>query len=214
MATPAQIRANRANAQFSTGPRSAEGKAAVRFNAWKHGIDAESLILPGEDPAGFEELRRSYYDQFRPGGPVETALLDTVIRADWNQRRYARLEAEVLKTLVASLEKPGEHPLGAAFHQDAAGANALQKLFRRQQAAQRDWRKALAELRQLQAERPPVPDAAPAEPGPPAAPAPVALPNVLAVQPKPVSAAVPHNVPAVPAKGANWLGSEPPEWRL
>src|SRR5262249_34174564 len=39
------------------------------------------------------------------------------------------------------------------FHHDAAGANALQKLFRRQQAAQRDWNRARAELRELQAER-------------------------------------------------------------
>jgi hypothetical protein len=50
MATPAQIAANRANAQKSTGPRTAEGKAASRLNALKHGLDAESLIIPGEDP--------------------------------------------------------------------------------------------------------------------------------------------------------------------
>ena len=36
MATPAQITANRLNAQRSTGPRSEEGKAASRFNALKH----------------------------------------------------------------------------------------------------------------------------------------------------------------------------------
>jgi len=58
MATPTQIEANRLNAQKSTGPRSAEGKAAVRFNALKYGVDAESLILPGEDQAQLEELRR------------------------------------------------------------------------------------------------------------------------------------------------------------
>src|ERR1035437_7073149 len=33
MATPAQITANQANAQKSTGPRSVEGKSASRFNA-------------------------------------------------------------------------------------------------------------------------------------------------------------------------------------
>jgi len=58
MATPAQILANRTNAQKSTGPRSAEGKAVSRFNALKHGLDAESIVLPGEDPADYEALAR------------------------------------------------------------------------------------------------------------------------------------------------------------
>jgi len=49
MATPAQIAANRTNAQKSTGPRSVEGKAASRFNALKHGMDAKSIVLPNED---------------------------------------------------------------------------------------------------------------------------------------------------------------------
>ena len=48
MATLAQIHANRLNAQSSTGPRSDQGKAASRFNALKHGIEARSLVIPGE----------------------------------------------------------------------------------------------------------------------------------------------------------------------
>ena len=40
--------------------------------------------------------------------------------------------------------------MGDAFHYDASGANVLGKLFRRQNAAQRDFNKALAELRRIQ----------------------------------------------------------------
>jgi hypothetical protein len=58
MSSPAQILANRANAQESTGPRSAEGKAASRFNALKHGLDARSIVLPGEDPEEYAALAR------------------------------------------------------------------------------------------------------------------------------------------------------------
>jgi hypothetical protein len=214
MATPAQIRANRANAQLSSGPRSAEGKAAVRFNAWKHGADAESLIVPGEDPAALAGLTCQYYEQFQPAGPVETALLDTIIRADWNQRRFARIEAEIVRTLIAGME-PSENALGAAFHQDAAGANALQKLFRRQQAAQRDWRNALADLRYLQAQRPAAADPPPAaEPNPPAAPSPVVVPTAHLHPLAPPTVPTTATAPALPAKGVNWLGSEPPGWRL
>jgi hypothetical protein len=36
--TPARIEANRRNAQKSTGPRTARGKAQVRFNALKTGV--------------------------------------------------------------------------------------------------------------------------------------------------------------------------------
>ena len=35
--TPARLKANRRNAQRSTGPRTARGKAQVRFNALKNG---------------------------------------------------------------------------------------------------------------------------------------------------------------------------------
>jgi hypothetical protein len=201
MATPSQIHANRLNALKSTGPRSVEGKAATRFNTLKHGIDAGSLLVPGEDSAEFEELRAAYYEQFQPCGPVETALLDTIVRCDWNQRRYARIEAEVIRTLVAAME-PSDSAIGAAFHQDAAGANALQKLFRRQQAAQRDWRQAIAELHLLQEQRPPSTD--PADPAPSiSAPALSQSRDCQEAGPQPI-----------PTKGGNWLGSEPLSWRL
>ena len=44
MASEAQVRANRLNAQRSTGPRTAEGKAAVAQNAVKHGLLAEQAV--------------------------------------------------------------------------------------------------------------------------------------------------------------------------
>ena len=82
MATPAQVQANRLNEPKSTGPRSAEGKAAVRFNALNMALKAESLILPSEDQAQLEELRREYVEEFQPAGPVETALVEIIIGAD------------------------------------------------------------------------------------------------------------------------------------
>ncbi len=69
MATAAQIAANRRNAQHSTGPRTGEGKAAVRLNSLTHGLRAQEVLLPDEDPAVFEELRESFQQQFNPEGP-------------------------------------------------------------------------------------------------------------------------------------------------
>ena len=45
MASPAQIAANRRNAQRSTGPRSPEGRKAIRLNAVTHGLTAEVIVL-------------------------------------------------------------------------------------------------------------------------------------------------------------------------
>ena len=59
MSTLKQIEANRLNAKKSTGPRTAEGKAAVRLNALKHGLFALDPIIEGEKPAHFDALRAS-----------------------------------------------------------------------------------------------------------------------------------------------------------
>src|SRR6478735_10693197 len=105
MATPAQINANRANAQKSTGPRSAEGKAASRFNALKHGIDAQSIVLPNEDPAEYEALSRDYHQSIRPRTPEETFHVETMLRADWQKRRLQLVEADLYRTVLS--ESPG-----------------------------------------------------------------------------------------------------------
>ena len=54
MATTNQIEANRKNAQKSTGPKSAQGKADVAKNATKHGLTAQNVIIKGENPEEFE----------------------------------------------------------------------------------------------------------------------------------------------------------------
>jgi hypothetical protein len=69
------------------------------------------------------------------------------------QQRYARIETEYLNARIAALPEDTPHPLGAVMLQDAAGGNTLQKIFRRQQAAQRDWYKAIETLCRLQMSR-------------------------------------------------------------
>ena len=49
MASPAQMAANRANAQKSTGPRTLEGKQRASMSALKHGLAAQTVVLPHED---------------------------------------------------------------------------------------------------------------------------------------------------------------------
>jgi hypothetical protein len=153
VATPAQIQANRLNAQRSSGPRTQEGKAASRFNALKHGADAHFLVIPGEDPAELEALALEYHRRFRPDGPLEAFFVETLVKADWDRRRYARIEAQYLRVQFAALDEPTDTPLGVIFGNDARKGNVLGKLFRRQAATERSYFRALAELRRAQRER-------------------------------------------------------------
>jgi hypothetical protein len=144
MATPAQIAANRANAQMSTGPRSAEGKSASRFNALKHGIDAASIVIPSEDPADYDALAADYLSDFRPQSPSESFHVQTMLRADWQKRRLLRVEADLSRTLLA--ESPGA-ALAAALLSDSPAAKLLARVQRQIAAFERCWYRANSELR-------------------------------------------------------------------
>ena len=111
MATPAQINANRANAQKSTGPRSAEGKSASRFNALKHGIDAASIVIPGEDPADYDALAADYHRDLQPQSPSELFHVDSMLRADWQKRRLLRVEADLFRTVLAETPEDDSGPV-------------------------------------------------------------------------------------------------------
>jgi hypothetical protein len=144
MATAAQINANRANAQKSTGPRSAEGKSASRFNALNHGIDAASVVIPGEDPAEYEALAADYHRDFRPQSPSELFHVETMIRADWQKRRLRLVEADLFRTLLA--ETPGAS-LAAALLSESPAARLLARAQRQIAAFERAWYRANTELR-------------------------------------------------------------------
>jgi hypothetical protein len=139
MATPAQITANRANAQKSTGPRSSEGKSASRLNALKHGLDAQSLIIPGEDPAAYDALAEDYRAEFHPNTPSETFHVDTMIRADWQKRRLQPLETELYKTIMA--EDPDGNLVGGILSGSPA-AKLLTRIQRQIMAFERAWYRA------------------------------------------------------------------------
>ena len=144
MATPAQLAANRANAQRSTGPRSVEGKSASRFNALKHGVDAASPVIPGEDPAEYQTLADEYQIRFLPQTPDEHYHVQTMIDSDWQKRRLDRLETECY--VILDTETPGVS-LAAAILSASPAAKLLARTQRQQAARQRAWYRAFTELR-------------------------------------------------------------------
>jgi hypothetical protein len=87
MTSERQKAANRANARYSTGPKTSEGKAAVRLNARSHGLFARDVVLPEEDADVFEELWNQVRGNLSPMGPIEEFLADRVVNAMWRLRR-------------------------------------------------------------------------------------------------------------------------------
>src|ERR1039457_772687 len=149
MATPAQIAANQANAQKSTGPRSVEGKSVSRFNALKHGIDAASIVIPGEDPADYDALADHYLQEFRPQSASESFHVGAMLRADWQKGRLQRVEADLFRTVLA--ESPG-NSLAAVLLAASPAAKLLVRLHRQTAAFERCWHRANTELRRARAQ--------------------------------------------------------------
>jgi hypothetical protein len=150
MATNAQITANRANARRSTGPRSVEGKSASSMNALKHGADAASIIIPGEDPAAYEALAADYRRDLKPSGAVEDFQVDTIIHADWQRRRLQRVEAKLYRELIAEGATPDD--IDVAPLRDSKTGKLLIKVWGQIAKLERAHGRALAALRRLRSE--------------------------------------------------------------
>jgi hypothetical protein len=96
MRTAAQLRANRLNAQRSTGPRTPDGRAIVARNALKHGLLARAALLPGDNAASaraLAALSASVHAELTPEGPIQRALVDRIVASLWRLRRVAQVES-------------------------------------------------------------------------------------------------------------------------
>jgi len=93
MATPAQIEANRANAQLSTGPSTPEGKLKSSHNALKTGLTGRTIVLPTDDVAAYEKLVAQINRKFQPETDEEKHLVQSVADTEWRLLRIPTLEA-------------------------------------------------------------------------------------------------------------------------
>jgi hypothetical protein len=93
MATEAQIAANRANAQLSTGPSSPEGKAKSSHNALKTGLTGRTILLPTDDVAAYQRLIATIEKKFRPSSDEEKLIVQSIADTEWRLLRIPVLEA-------------------------------------------------------------------------------------------------------------------------
>jgi hypothetical protein len=128
MSSQKRIDANRNNAQNSTGPKTAAGKARSSQNALKHGLRAEQVVLPTEDPQAFKEHLEAWVEDWQPPSMARRHLVDQAAVASWRIKRCIRLEAtritvrveeaykvwdkSVAKQVEAEIERLEEDPAG------------------------------------------------------------------------------------------------------
>ena len=75
----AEIR--RQNGRKSKGPKTVEGKHRSRANALKHGMRADVLALPNEDPAALAARTQAWNEYYQPQSPAAQHLLNECVRA-------------------------------------------------------------------------------------------------------------------------------------
>ncbi len=95
MTSDKQTKANQRNALKSTGPKTPEGRAAIRLNARTHGLLSQEVLLPGEDEEALKELGESLRAELQPVGELENLLVDRIVATHWRLRRLGRVEAGI-----------------------------------------------------------------------------------------------------------------------
>ncbi len=128
---------NRANSQHSTGPRTEPGKQRSSLNALRHGLTAQTAVLPTEDPEAYERHIQLLLAEYQPANATETQLVHEIANTAWRLNRIPFLEADLLsqnpspQTLIPQLATLGLH--GSRLS--------------------RQFQKAIEQLREIQEER-------------------------------------------------------------
>jgi hypothetical protein len=115
-----KLEANRRNAQRSTGPKTVEGKNAVKLNALKHGLLAKAAILPQEDRAEYERLLAGLAEHYQPVGMLEALLVEDIAYTFWRRRRAVRAEAAEIQAGMITLGDKAQSILTKIGQEEAA----------------------------------------------------------------------------------------------
>jgi hypothetical protein len=155
----AKIRANRLNAQRSTGPRSLAGKRRSRYNALKHGWRGRMLIPVGEDGEMFLQMRRQLVRTFGAVTDAERILCTRIALAIWRGLRATRAETQAIDGVAEGFAITGhgdDDPAAAAlseFLRDGTSRSSLMQLVRYERHLTREARDGIRLLKEVQAAR-------------------------------------------------------------
>jgi hypothetical protein len=139
MSTSAQIAANRANSQLSSGPKTEAGKAAAARNNLRHGLSPSTVfwVLPSESQSEFIKLHAGFREEHQPATDTEEALVQAMAEHHWLRHRALRLEESCFDYTTGQM----------------IDAPKLALYLRYQTTHERAFHKALNDLLKLRAEK-------------------------------------------------------------
>ncbi len=135
---------NQANAQHSTGPKSAEGKKKSSMNALRHGLTGQLVVMPDEDREIYQSHLQSFHDEYHPQGATEENLVQALADVSWRLNRVAALESNLL-----SISYTPRDLVDGLLDQ----AKAMANLSLHSQRLSRQFERTVAQLRDLQKAR-------------------------------------------------------------
>lgn len=94
-----RLRANKANARRSTGPRTKAGKEAARRNAVRHGMSGAGICLTPEDEARRQDRLVAWADSLNPEGEYQLDMLNLAVT------NFVRLEGGYRQERAAVAER-------------------------------------------------------------------------------------------------------------
>jgi hypothetical protein len=155
----AQLAANRANAQLSSGPKSPAGKAASSLNAVKTALTGRTILLHSDDVAEYQRHIAAYQEEFKPIGYLESELLQSIADCAWRIRRVSNLEQtfyakgrEEFADLFPKAD-PAHRPSLIELHTYETYNKQFRNLQLQESRLARRREKEIAELRRLQQQR-------------------------------------------------------------
>jgi hypothetical protein len=143
MISPEKQTANQANAQYSTGPKTPEGKARSAANSRTHGFCSKENLVAAEDQEEFDEMAHSYQVDLSPDGAIEQTLSEEIVAAAWQLRRMRRVETEVC----------AGHDSYTAILDDDVLQKKLDRLARHKTRIERTFHRCLKQFKTIQNER-------------------------------------------------------------
>jgi hypothetical protein len=97
MTSARQIEANRRNALGSTGPKTDLGKQRASQNAVRHGLTAETVIVPLEDADDYRAFEQAVTADYEAETAVERELVLRLASLLWRLRRATSIETGLLQ---------------------------------------------------------------------------------------------------------------------
>jgi hypothetical protein len=156
----AQLNANRANAQKSTGPVTHEGRAKSSLNAVKTGLTGQTVLLSTDDAEAYQSHLDRHFKRYSPATEEEQTLVQMIADAEWRLLRIPGLEAGIYA--IGSRKLADMHPeetdpnarealirseVFLAYRRDLSNLALQERRLRNQQKSDLEKLKALQEER-------------------------------------------------------------------